>query len=177
MKLLYISPKNSLKLGHGHSWLCSYVTFSSTTRTPEKSRRVVRQHSLTLKSLLMWMECQVICRFPLRDFFISDTREIRQAMVRLSCLPRWNQLYFTCFFSLDHCACLLKCLSFLSDLGYGNQPEKIHSALQDSWNVAFFTGAKVLALTIPECGAKSQNLDTRRDTPNLYILVHQSERM
>ncbi|KAJ6041591.1 SGNH hydrolase [Penicillium canescens] len=64
-----------------------------------------------------------------------------------------------------------------NDLGYGNQPDKIYSALQDSWNVALSTGAKVLALTIPECGAKSQRLDTRRATLNSYILAHQSERI
>ncbi|KAJ5690560.1 SGNH hydrolase [Penicillium macrosclerotiorum] len=62
-----------------------------------------------------------------------------------------------------------------NDLGYGYQPDKIYSAIQKSWNVALETGAKVLALTIPECKARIGSLDERRSKLNSYILAHQAE--
>ncbi|CEJ55729.1 hypothetical protein PMG11_01967 [Penicillium brasilianum] len=63
-----------------------------------------------------------------------------------------------------------------NDLGYGNGPDKIYSALQESWNVVLATGGKVLALTVPECAAESAILDQRRAQLNSAILAHQAER-
>ena len=61
-----------------------------------------------------------------------------------------------------------------SDLGYGYESTKIYDGLQEAWNVPLGAGANVLALTIPECAAKSKRLDTRRDALNSFILGHRA---
>jgi hypothetical protein len=53
----------------------------------------------------------------------------------------------------------------------------IYHALQDCWNEALSTGARVLAVTVPECAARSPNLDMNRDTLNLHISEHESEQL
>ncbi|KAJ5573524.1 SGNH hydrolase [Penicillium hispanicum] len=62
-----------------------------------------------------------------------------------------------------------------NDIGYGHKPDRIYAALQDSWKVARDSGAKVLALTIPECAAASASLNTRRAELNALILAHQAD--
>lgn len=55
--------------------------------------------------------------------------------------------------------------------------DSIYSALEDCWGVALSTGAKVLAMTVPECAAKSFKLDMNRDTLNSQILEQESEQL
>ena len=62
-----------------------------------------------------------------------------------------------------------------SDLGYGRPSDKIYDALQETWQIALDSGAKVLALTIPECEVRSQSLDGRRAQVNSSILAHEAD--
>ncbi|KAL1973850.1 hypothetical protein VTN31DRAFT_5410 [Thermomyces dupontii] len=57
-------------------------------------------------------------------------------------------------------------------------PESIYNDLRNAWKIALDHNetAQVLALTIPECGVKSANLDKRRDTVNSFILAHKENR-
>jgi hypothetical protein len=70
-----------------------------------------------------------------------------------------------------------KCFPCLSDLGDGNPADMIYSALEDCWGVALSSGARVLAMTVPECAVRSDNLDTNRDTLNSRILERESEQL
>lgn len=58
-------------------------------------------------------------------------------------------------------------------------PESIYNDLRNAWKIALDHNetAQVLALTIPECGVKSANLDKRRDTVNSFILAHKENRL
>ncbi|OJJ49098.1 hypothetical protein ASPZODRAFT_13835 [Penicilliopsis zonata CBS 506.65] len=67
------------------------------------------------------------------------------------------------------------CLGGTNDLGYGYDSSKIFTGLQASWNVALSHGARVLALTIPECEVVNKVLDRRRNEVNAAILAHQAE--
>ncbi|KAJ5261372.1 SGNH hydrolase [Penicillium angulare] len=67
------------------------------------------------------------------------------------------------------------CLGGTNDIGYSHPADKIYAALQVSWNVALESGAKVLALTVPECKTRSARLDGRRDVLNASILAHQAK--
>lgn len=67
-----------------------------------------------------------------------------------------------------------------SDLASGMfSPESIYNGLRNAWRIALDHNdtAQVLALTIPECGVKSANLDKRRDTVNSSILAHEEPRL
>ncbi|KAJ5246410.1 SGNH hydrolase [Penicillium chermesinum] len=63
-----------------------------------------------------------------------------------------------------------------NDLGYGKTPEEIYAGLQTSWNVALDAGAKLLALTVPECAVRSEQLIGRRAELNELILSHGQDR-
>jgi hypothetical protein len=54
----------------------------------------------------------------------------------------------------------------------GIEPGRIFEALKRSWEEAISTGSKVLALTVPECSAKSTSLDRKRNELNAHILSH-----
>ncbi|KAJ5149236.1 hypothetical protein N7448_000814 [Penicillium atrosanguineum] len=62
-----------------------------------------------------------------------------------------------------------------NDLGNGNSANMIYSALEDCWDVALSSGAKILAMTVPECAVKSDSLDMNRDALNSRILERESE--
>lgn len=65
-----------------------------------------------------------------------------------------------------------------SDLGYGVFPiPRIFEALKAAWAIPLSHGAKVLAMTIPECAAVSERLDKKRDELNALILGHQAENL
>ena len=97
---------------------------------------------------------------------------MRKETIRLGYFSWRNQVCST-FLPGQHFA---NAIFSFSDLGYGNRADMIYYALKDCWDVALATGANVLALTVPECGVKSDSLDTRRDTLNSHILEHQAER-
>lgn len=50
--------------------------------------------------------------------------------------------------------------------------EQTFPALKATWTHALSKNSKVLALTVPECHAKSERLDARRDDLNQRILTH-----
>ncbi|KAJ6007863.1 hypothetical protein N7540_011839 [Penicillium herquei] len=62
-----------------------------------------------------------------------------------------------------------------SDLGYQRNVDEIYTGLQEAWNIALESGAKVLALTIPECKARSEKLDSARAQLNAAILAHEQK--
>ncbi|KAJ5157647.1 uncharacterized protein N7482_008747 [Penicillium canariense] len=62
-----------------------------------------------------------------------------------------------------------------NDLGDGNRADMIYFALEDCWRVALTSGAKVLAMTVPDCAAKLESLETRRSTLNSNIMERESE--
>lgn len=64
-----------------------------------------------------------------------------------------------------------------SDLGRGYPCSKIFPALKEAWKVALDSGAKILALTVPECAAINKRLDSARDELNALILNHDEERL
>ena len=59
-----------------------------------------------------------------------------------------------------------------NDLGYRKSPSTVFESLTDLYNTALASGAKVLALTIPECYAIDIRLDTSRDQLNKLIMEH-----
>ncbi|KAL4888790.1 SGNH hydrolase [Aspergillus ambiguus] len=67
-------------------------------------------------------------------------------------------------------------LGATNDLGHGYPCARIFPALQDAWHVALGAGAKVLALTVPECAAVSNRLDDKRGELNSQILGYQCEK-
>ena len=85
----------------------------------------------------------------------------------------WNKVSPVC--NAHHSRYLLYLIS--SDLGYDKEPDDIYRGLQDSWNIALSSGAKVLALTIPEAAARSKILIERRTKLNNLILSHEVERL
>ncbi|PYH49690.1 SGNH/GDSL hydrolase family protein [Aspergillus saccharolyticus JOP 1030-1] len=62
-----------------------------------------------------------------------------------------------------------------NDLGSMYPPEKILPALKEAWATAIKSGANVLALTIPECGARLQRLIDARAELNSQILKHDAD--
>ncbi|CAI7659658.1 unnamed protein product [Penicillium pancosmium] len=62
-----------------------------------------------------------------------------------------------------------------NDIGYGKSYEDIYAGLKKSWMMALTSGAKVLALTIPECAAKFARIDKNRNEVNRLILAHQED--
>lgn len=64
-----------------------------------------------------------------------------------------------------------------NDLGYGRSAETLISALDDIYTLAHDHGANILALTIPECHAKSQALDMKRNIVNEDILNTERRRL
>jgi hypothetical protein len=69
-------------------------------------------------------------------------------------------------------------INIYSDLGYGVFPiPQIFEALKAAWAIPLSHGAKVLAMTIPECAAVSERLDKKRDELNALILGHQTENL
>ncbi|KAJ5950070.1 SGNH hydrolase [Penicillium verhagenii] len=61
-----------------------------------------------------------------------------------------------------------------NDLAFRHDAKKIYAALQDCWNVALESGAKVLALTIPECDSTIK--DKERSELNTLILDTKMDR-
>ncbi|KAM4059772.1 GDSL-like lipase/Acylhydrolase family protein [Hirsutella rhossiliensis] len=57
-----------------------------------------------------------------------------------------------------------------NDLAYSISPHAIFNALKTCWDLALANGSKVLALTVPECAAKSASLDATRRGLNASIL-------
>ena len=64
-----------------------------------------------------------------------------------------------------------------NDLAGGLDGEAIYSSLQKVWKYPLQNGAKVLALTVPECGNCAPQLANRRDVLNDLILEHQAENL
>ncbi|KAK7424890.1 hypothetical protein QQX98_000166 [Neonectria punicea] len=64
-------------------------------------------------------------------------------------------------------------LAGTNDLAYSISPTNIYECLQNVWNIPISRGSKVLALTVPECEARSERLVKRRDELNRSILAHQ----
>ncbi|PVH72044.1 GDSL-like Lipase/Acylhydrolase [Cadophora sp. DSE1049] len=56
-----------------------------------------------------------------------------------------------------------------NDLAYSISPTKIHDEIKAITALPLETGAKVLMLTVPECGVKNAKLDERRDELNGLI--------
>ncbi|PFH55847.1 hypothetical protein XA68_17516 [Ophiocordyceps unilateralis] len=63
-------------------------------------------------------------------------------------------------------------LAGTNDLAYANEAPDIFDALQSCWDMAIARGAKVLALTVPECQARSKWVDETRRKLNDMILAH-----
>ncbi|OHF01337.1 GDSL-like Lipase/Acylhydrolase [Colletotrichum orchidophilum] len=61
-----------------------------------------------------------------------------------------------------------------NDLAFNVPTEKIFDSLRRVYDSAIAKGSKVLALTVPERSAKSEELDARRRQLNNAILSHQS---
>ncbi|KAF9880007.1 GDSL-like Lipase/Acylhydrolase [Colletotrichum karsti] len=61
-----------------------------------------------------------------------------------------------------------------NDLALGVTPERIFECLKAAWDSALAKGAKVLALTVPECAYKNRVLDAARRRLNTAILSHQA---
>jgi lysophospholipase L1-like esterase len=56
-----------------------------------------------------------------------------------------------------------------NDLGHGLKPEQIFTGLEKIYKVALEHGARILALTVPECGVINKSLDERRGRLNALI--------
>ncbi|KAH7128007.1 SGNH hydrolase-type esterase domain-containing protein [Dactylonectria estremocensis] len=59
-----------------------------------------------------------------------------------------------------------------NDLGRLVAVDRVIEALRSYWNKAIRNGSKVLALTVPECKAKPEWLETNRHELNQQILTH-----
>lgn len=110
--------------------------------------------------------------YPSGSFLSRLQGECAERQYDFVFFSRGNQVCTT-FLPDQHCA---NAIFSFSDLGDGNPADMIYYALKDCWDIALATGANVLALTVPECGVKSESLDTRRNTLNSHILEHQAER-
>lgn len=62
-----------------------------------------------------------------------------------------------------------------NDLGSGRDAESTFAALREVYDVAFSHDAQVLALTVPECAARSKSLDAERDSLNKLIKGSKSD--
>ncbi|KAH7419702.1 SGNH hydrolase-type esterase domain-containing protein [Cadophora sp. MPI-SDFR-AT-0126] len=56
-----------------------------------------------------------------------------------------------------------------NDLAYSLSPTKIHDEIKAITALPLETGAKVLLMTVPECGVKNKKLDERRNELNSLI--------
>ncbi|KAG4416287.1 hypothetical protein IFR04_010568 [Cadophora malorum] len=56
-----------------------------------------------------------------------------------------------------------------NDIAYGVSTNKLYDEIKAITAIPLKTGAKVLMLTVPECGVKSANLDERRNELNALI--------
>lgn len=56
-----------------------------------------------------------------------------------------------------------------NDLGWGGEPDKIFTCLQNVERVPLLSGANILVLTVPEVSLVQKNLDDRRDALNANI--------
>jgi hypothetical protein len=56
-----------------------------------------------------------------------------------------------------------------NDLGWGKSPAEIFSAIKSITSLPLENGAKVLLMTVPECGVKRKSLDQKRDELNGFI--------
>ncbi|KAH7171062.1 SGNH hydrolase-type esterase domain-containing protein [Dactylonectria macrodidyma] len=63
-------------------------------------------------------------------------------------------------------------LAGTNDMAYGISPTSVYESLQKAWDIPLSKGSKVLALTVPECHARSEKLDKRRDELNRSIMTH-----
>jgi len=61
-----------------------------------------------------------------------------------------------------------------SDIGLGFPADRIFTELEKVWEVPLGSGSKVLALTVPECSAKKERLDNRRNELNKKILEYKA---
>lgn len=64
-----------------------------------------------------------------------------------------------------------------NDLGWGRKPGDIFAGLEEIYKVALDHGASILALTVPECAAKSRSLDERRNELNTLIKERKGDRL
>lgn len=64
-----------------------------------------------------------------------------------------------------------------NDLNQNQDVDIVFEYLMRAWDFALSRGTQVLALTVPECGACSPELDTRRDYLNDMIRAHQAENL
>ncbi|KAH7163174.1 SGNH hydrolase-type esterase domain-containing protein [Dactylonectria estremocensis] len=63
-------------------------------------------------------------------------------------------------------------LAGTNDMAYGISPTSVYESLQKAWDIPLSKGSKVLALTVPECEARSERVDKRRDELNRSIMTH-----
>ena len=56
-----------------------------------------------------------------------------------------------------------------NDLGWGKPAPEIWSSIKAITAIPLLHGSKVLLMTVPECGVKSENLDKKRDELNACI--------
>lgn len=64
-----------------------------------------------------------------------------------------------------------------NDLTMNQDVDNVFEYLMKVWDYALSRGTQVLALTVPECGTCSPELDQRRDYLNDMIRAHQSENL
>ena len=100
---------------------------------------------------------------------------MRENQIRLGYHSRGNQVCSN--FLVDELRVFAKYFSKLSDLGNGNNADTIYHALEDCWGVALSSGAKVLAMTVPECAVEHESLDANRNILNSHILKCESEEL
>ncbi|RDA96067.1 hypothetical protein CP533_5847 [Ophiocordyceps camponoti-saundersi (nom. inval.)] len=62
-----------------------------------------------------------------------------------------------------------------NDLAYANEAPDIFDALEACYNLVIARGSRVLALTVPECSAKSAWVDDTRSRLNEKILSHKQK--
>lgn len=56
-----------------------------------------------------------------------------------------------------------------NDLGYGRDASDIFADIKKVLRMPLDHGARVVVMTVPECGVKSEKLDARRDELNGFI--------
>lgn len=62
-----------------------------------------------------------------------------------------------------------------NDLGLGGHPDKIFGSLKELWKIPLSNGSRVLALTVPEVGARIGELDRKRNELNNLIKGHKED--
>ena len=56
-----------------------------------------------------------------------------------------------------------------NDIGWGKKIDDIWNAVVEITDIPLKSGAKLLMITVPECGAKSDSLDAKRNDLNSRI--------